>query len=68
MGTIRFGRKTAKNGEIGAVHRLPWFVAVINETSPAPKHLATEYNIRKNRQKGRVASIEMTAFPHLAEI
>lgn len=31
-GTIHFGRKSAKNGETGAVHRLPWFEAAINET------------------------------------
>lgn len=61
--TIRFGSKSAKNGEFGAEHRLPWFVAVINETSPDPKHLAIEDNIRKSRQKRRVASIEVTAVP-----
>lgn len=67
-GAIRFGRKSAKNGEIGAAHRLTWFKAVINETSSGQKHLAAEDNIRKSRQKGRVASIEVTVCIYLAEI
>lgn len=66
-GTIRFGRKSAKNGETEAAHRLPWFEAAIDEIPPDQKHLATEDYIRKSRQKGRVTSIEVTACPYLAE-
>ena len=43
-------------------------MAVINETSPGQKYLATEDNIRKSREKERVASIEVMAFPLLAKI
>lgn len=63
-----FRQEATKNGETGAVHRLSWFEAAINETPSDQECLATEDNIRKSRQKRRVQSIEVTSCPHLAEI